>query len=123
MRSERRMPRKPLAILTALVLGLSSALLAAEQTVTEEQLLEKIEKAGTARDHEALASFYGGQAQAAEEKAVEHETMAAKYANVVGKGDWPTHCRNLAAHYRKVASEYAALAKLHEGRAAELKGN
>src|SRR5206468_5166967 len=56
---------------------------------SEAELLKRIEKGGTAGDHEALAAYYGDQAKAAAKKASEHEAMADKYANVMGKTDWP----------------------------------
>ena len=68
-----------------------------------------------------IATYYGDQAKAAAKKATEHEAMAAKYANVMGKTDWPTHCRSLASYYRKLAEEYDAMAKLHGEHAAELR--
>jgi len=88
---------------------------------SEAELLKRIEKGGTAGDHEALAAYYGDQAKAAAKKASEHEAMADKYANVMGKTDWPTHCRSLASYYRKLAEEYDAMAKLHGAHAAELR--
>ena len=118
----RSLQRAGLLVLTLLLaLAPAAAVRGAGPSLTEEQLLEKIERGGTAEDHAALASYYRAQAKAMEEKAALHETMATKYATA-GKGDWPTHCRNLASYYGKLATEYEDLAKLHDARAAELRG-
>lgn len=88
---------------------------------SEAELLRRIEKGGTAADHAALASYYSDQAKAAAQKATDHEAIAEKYGPVMGKTDWATHCRSLASYYRKLADDYEAMAKLHEGHAAEMR--
>ena len=119
-RHDRRMRLLALAFVAAVaVVAAPSAVTA--KAPTEEELLKRIDKGGTAMDHEALAAYYGDQAKAAAKKASEHEAMADKYANVMGKTDWPTHCRSLASYYRKLAEEYDAMAKLHGEHAAELR--
>ena len=119
-RHDRRMRLLALAFVAAVaVVAAPSAVTA--KAPTEEELLKRIDKGGTAMDHEALASYYRAQAKAAEKKGADHEAMADKYANVMVKTDWPTHCRSLASYYRKMAEEYEAMAKLHEQHAAELR--
>jgi hypothetical protein len=109
------------ALAAALLGGLLASPAAAADPVTEEQLLERIEKAGTADDHAALAAYYREQAQAREARAAEHDEMAAKYASYKVKGDWATHCRNLAASARKEAEEFGRLAAMHEEHSAALR--
>jgi hypothetical protein len=122
MQNQRRISPRALAVAMGLLVGLATAVVAAGPPITEEQLPEKIEKATSAADHQALASYYRGEAQAAEKKVAEHETMAARYAGLTGKRDWASHCSSLVAYYRKIAAEYQDLAKLHESQAAALKG-
>lgn len=110
-----------LVMTLALFAGALHTPIAAAKSLSEEQLLGTIEKGGTAADHAALASYYRDQAKAAEKKAADHEAWAEKYGAVMGKADWPTHCRALVSYYRKLAEEYEAMAKLHEGHAAELR--
>src|SRR6266852_8395647 len=114
--------RKWLAVfVTGLALAVARPALVAAKGPSEGELLSKIEKGGTANDHAALASFYRDQAKAAAQKATDHEAMADKYGSVMVKTDWATHCRSLASYYRKLSEEYEAMAKLHEGHAAELR--
>ena len=114
----RRMRAALIVLLAGAAIAAARPSLVAAKGPSETELLKRIEKGGTAQDHAALASYYRGQAKAAEKNAADHEAMAGQY--VVGKTDWPTHCRNLASYYRKVAEEYEAMAKLHESHAAEL---
>ena len=107
-------------VVTGLALAVARPALVAAKGPSEGELLSKIEKGGTANDHAALASFYRDQAKAAAQKATDHEAMAVRFAPAM-KTDWATHCRSLASYYRKLSEEYEAMAKLHEGHAAELR--
>lgn len=121
MRHSRRAQLAFLALVAGMALiGTRPAVVAAKGP-SEEQLLGRIEKGGTAADHTALATYYREQAKVAEKKGADHEAMASKYGAVMGKTDWPTHCRSLASYYRKLAEEYDAMATMHEGQAAELR--
>ena len=108
-----------LALVAIAVLAAGRPASVAAQEPSEEELLEKVEKGGTPADHAALSAYYRNQAKAAATKATHHEAMARQYAPVMAKTDWVTHCRSLASYYRKLAEEYEAMAKLHEGHAAE----
>lgn len=89
---------------------------------TDDELMQKIEKAQTVQDHEELASYFKEQAASLKKKAQDHKVMAETYSRVfVGKGDWATHCRSLISYYERAAKENEALAKLHEKMAASLK--
>lgn len=87
-----------------------------------EELMQKVEKAQTAQDHQELAAYYREQAGGLKKKAQDHKVMAETYSRAItGKGDWATHCRSLASYYERAAKENEALAKLHEKMAASLK--
>ena len=90
----------------------------AQAPLSEEQLLERIEKGGSAADYKALAAYYHGEAAATQKMATEHEAMAQRFANVGGKGDWATHCRSLVSYYQKEAAEYRMLAEMNDKEAA-----
>ena len=117
--------RRTCLTISALVVGLMLAVARPDSVVAkgpdEAALLKRIEKGGTAADHAALAAYYSNQAKAAAQKASDHEAIAEKYGPVMGKTDWATHCRSLASYYRKLADDYEAMAKLHEGHAAEMR--
>ena len=110
-----------LALVAAMALAGGRPASVAAKGPSEEELLQKVEKGGTAADHAALGAYYRAQAKAAATKAADHEAMADKYAPVMAKTDWATHCRSLASYYRKLAEEYDAMAKLHGEHAAELR--
>jgi len=55
------------------------------------------------------------------EKDREHEAIAEKYKNVIGKGSLTTHCQTLSEYYEKAAEENETLAKEHEEMAESLK--
>lgn len=87
-----------------------------------DELMQKIEKAQTAQDHEELAAYYREQAASLKKKARDHKAWPETYSKAfAGKGDWATHCRSLISYYEKAAKENEALAKLHEKMAASLK--
>ena len=114
------------AMLMVLVLGVwlvcAPLVRAADQPLTDQQLMQMIEKATTADDHAALAAYYKAQAAAMDAKASDHDAMAQTYSALQGKADWPTHCRAVASYYRKLAAEFREMATMHEGRATELRG-
>lgn len=71
----------------------------------------------TAAEHGSLAARFRAEANVLRARVHEHETMAARYTEIGGKGDWATHCRNIAGYYRKLAEENEALAAEHESAA------
>ena len=103
-----------------MIAGFAQRILAGEEVRGDHKLMEQVEGAKTATDHLAVAASFEAEAKASEQKAADHDTMAERYVTLMGKGDWPTHCRNAAAYYRKVAAEYRSLAELHRRRAGEL---
>ena len=105
--------------------SLSAALLLAmgvavplRATAADVDIVQKIETAKTAADHEAIASYYDAQAAAAKSNAEMHRKMASTYkvGGTAGKGvtvDLPQHCQNLAKESDEEAANFAALAKAH----------
>ena len=115
--------RRRMVLASAVMLAVAGLLYSgaalAQGTPSEEELVERIQKGGTAQDHEALAALYRAEADAADKQATDHESMAKRYASLGGKGDWATHCRNLTSYYRKAAAEYRTLAEMHTKEAAQ----
>ncbi len=75
-----------------------------------------IENARTKADHQALAAHYEQEAQALQDKAAAHETMAQTYQRgAYGKTGTTLsgHCEFLARTYREAAKENLELAKEH----------
>ena len=68
-------------------------------------------------DHRALAARYRAEANVMRARADEHDAMAKQYSAIGAKGDWATHCRNIAGYYRKLAEENDAMAAEHEAAA------
>ncbi len=84
--------------------------------VTEAQ----IAAARTPADHEAIAAAYDAEAKAADEMAVNHESMAKAYKSAGAKGgaqSMASHCGRLVTQYRAAAREYRALATEHRAMA------
>jgi hypothetical protein len=83
-----------------------------------------IENAKTAADHEALAAYFEGEAQAARATAERHRRMGSfyeKHPRPAGlKGNrtplhqtMPPHCTRLVASYEASAEDYEAMAVAH----------
>lgn len=109
-------------LLGAMVITASTIAARSPGIQTHDELMQKIEKAQTAQDHEELSTYYREQAAFLKKKAQDHKVMAETYSRAfVGKGDWATHCRSLISYYERAAKENEALAKLHEKMAASLK--
>src|SRR5207247_9843696 len=66
-------------------------------------------------DHRALAARYRAEANVMRARADEHDAMAKQYSAIGAKGDWATHCRNIAGYYRKLAEENDAMAARARG--------
>jgi hypothetical protein len=91
-------------------------------------ILEKVQTAKTAADHEAIASYYDAQAAEAKKKADEHRRMADTYkagGTSIGKGSGPValpqHCQALARMFDDEAAHYRAMAETHRELAKKLK--
>ena len=91
-------------------------------------IVQKVQAAKTAADHEAIASYYDAQAAAAKKKAEEHRKMADTYkagGTSIGKGSGPValpqHCQALAKTFDGEAAEYTAMAQAHRDIAKNVK--
>lgn len=88
---------------------------------TEEgkSIEQMISEAKTPEDHEAIAVYYGKEAQAAHEKHPQHQEMGVAYAKQAKAGARKrtgsvAHCTAIAGQFEQIAKEYEALAHLHE---------
>ncbi len=110
------------SVLLGIVVIVTSSIAARPPGIqTSDPLMQKIEKAQTAQDHEEMAAYYREQANSLKKKAQDHKVMAETYAKAFGgKADWATHCRSLVSYYDRAARENEALAELHEKKAASL---
>jgi len=97
------------ALLTA---PLSQALAGGD--ITDSNVAERLASAQSAADHEALATYFRGQAAAAGEKAKVHESMLTGTNNMGnGSASWEMHCRSLIKTYKDAQKEADALAAEH----------
>jgi len=107
-----------------LVLLLAIACPGAARALDPADLPNAIENAETPADHEALATYFEGEAKAARAMAERHRSMGERYRNLrkpAGlKGvraqierSMPRHCDKLVASYEAAAKEYEAMAAEH----------
>ena len=93
----------------------------AEDSRSLEQVV--IEMAHTPGDHAALATYYRAKTADARMEAAEHEKMGRTYN--VGKFtqtlQMKQHCKKIAANFTSMASEYDAMAKLHDAESEKAK--
>jgi ribulose kinase len=86
---------------------------------------EMISSAKTPADHEAIASYYEGQAKEARQKAEEHRKMGEAYKKgggaLAAKTHFHEHCEALTRSYNAEAKEYEALAASHRDMAKHAK--
>jgi glutamate/tyrosine decarboxylase-like PLP-dependent enzyme len=95
--------------------------LAADKTLSKEEVRSLVQKANTPAEHNKLAQYYGQKADQLEAEANEHAQMAKLYkarpnAAVMKhpmSPDTPSHCENLAANLHKAAVEARALSAAH----------
>lgn len=106
----------------ALVLGLAvlpvlgSA--ADGKTTALEELVSRM--ADTPEEHQAVAEYFRGKAQAARTEAETHARMGVNYAGgskLRDSMEMKKHCDAIAKAQTAIADEYEALAKLHEAEA------
>lgn len=81
-------------------------------TVTDGNVVERITKAKTPADHEAIAAYYKGEAAAAATKVKEHDEMVKAYGGN-GAKTMNRHCESLLQTYRGQQKDLEALAKDH----------
>ncbi len=100
-------------------LGTVSSAAGAEPPVSDlEQLL--IDSAEGAKDHAALAAYFGRKAEDMRDAAKRHRAMGKSYGGqerLSRAGELKSHCDKLAELDEKIASEYDALASLHNAEA------
>ena len=100
------------ATLVAMMLS-GGAVASTEQHVDAAQ----IAAAKTPADHEAIAKSYDAEAEAADDKATAHESMARTYrlggAPKGSHASMASHCDRLVKQYREVAEENRQLAAEH----------
>ena len=78
---------------------------------------QMITEAKTPADHEALAAFYGKEAQAARQKQAQPLQMRDAYAKIPvlkTKTGAVAHCQAIAKKYEEIAKENEALAQMHK---------
>jgi hypothetical protein len=107
------------ALLSVITLGPVALGSAADEKSIEQMITE----AKTPADHEAIATYYEKEAQAAHEKHLKHQKMEEFYQKnpALNKSGFGTHCNLIAANYDKTAKEYEALAKMHREMATSAK--
>ena len=103
----------------------SIAVVAIADEVTEQNVAERIAAAKTPQEHEAIATFFKGQAAAAGEKAKEHEAMLGSWKKSTSGRSLNVmrqHCEDAIASYKKLQKDYEALADEHEKMAKKAAG-
>ena len=90
----------------ALMLGFATVAVSAE--ITADDVVEKVQSAKTAADHEALAAYFRAQAAAATENAKKHEAMTMPSGG--SREVWGNHCKSLVRAFKEQAKDYSALA-------------
>jgi len=87
------------------------------QDVTEQNVADRVASAKTAQDHEALATFFKGQAATAGEKLKEHEAMLGTWKKTTSGRSLNVmrqHCEDAIASYKKLQKDYEAMATEQE---------
>ncbi len=94
----------------------------AQESVTDDNVTERIATAKTAADHAALASYFRARAEDSAARAKKHEAMLASYKKLDGRPYeiWKTHCESLIASFRASQKDYEKLAAEHQKLAGEL---
>lgn len=99
------------------VLTLSPALAVAADEASSTQQIEElaIQMASTPAEHAALASYYREKAAEARAEARKHEHMRHGYSGKSGRNPmFNTHCERLVKLFESQATEYDALAAMHD---------
>ena len=79
-----------------------------------EQLL--VDMAQTPADHAALAKYYRAKAEEERKAAATHQSMSKAYGGgkMAQREQMEAHCKKISDQNTAMATEYEALAKLHE---------
>lgn len=105
-------------IASVLLLGAMLASCASGPDAPSHELMQRIESARTRGDHEALATYYQHEADAARAIAAKHRTMAASYqrmfATGLGAASMSDHCNAIVRSQETIAAEYEGLAEGHQ---------
>ena len=110
---------RTMGLAAALLLLAGMGLPAKQATAAENMdILQKVQSAKTAADHQQIASYYEAQAADAKKKADLHRKMADTYqagGTSIGKGSGPMplpqHCQALAKMFDDEAAHYSAMAE------------
>jgi len=95
------------------------------QGVTDQNVAERVAAAKTAQEHEALATFFKGEAAAAGDKVKEHESMLASWQKTTSGRSivvMRQHCQNAITSYKRLQKDYQAMAEEQEKLAKEAGG-
>ena len=93
--------------------------------MTADNVAQLVAEAKTPEEHEALATYFRGEAAANAAKVKQHEAMIASYKKTGGRPYqlWKQHCDTLIHSYRQAQQENEKLAAEHEKLAKEAKAN
>lgn len=116
--------RRIASVLLLLGIGLSGC--AGVATAPSSALQQQIETARSRADHEALVTYYNGEAATARAKAAEHREMGRRYqatpaAIRPGGVSMSAHCNAIASSYEGIAAEFAGMAASHRQMAEQAK--
>jgi hypothetical protein len=105
-----------LAALTAIAVPTSCV-----GAVDDSDILEKVQSAKSAADHEAIAKYFDAKAAEATKEAAAHRRMGEGYkglsGSATGKGyatsAMPQHCEAIAKSFEAEAEQYKSMAQTH----------
>jgi hypothetical protein len=111
--------RKAFLIAAGLTAALSlPAIVTAGDAASKSLEAMAAEAAKTPEQHQALAAYYREKAESARKEANLHEGMALSYGKTAaGGGAMAQHCNNIMKAAKEQATEYEALAEVHEAEA------
>jgi hypothetical protein len=113
-------------LLGLLILTAQGGSLALAESITSENIAQRITDAKTPADHEAIAAYYRSQAAEADTKIKVHEKMKQSYRAFDKSAHYERwhrwYCDSLINLSRTAKNDYEALAEEHEHIAEALKG-
>lgn len=104
-------------VATLVLLLSGAAAVPADADVTDDSVVEQVQAAKTAADHEALAAYFRAQAAAAAANAKKHEAMTMPMGG--SRDIWANHCKSLVKTFNEQQKDYTALAAEQEKLAKE----
>lgn len=111
-------------VLTGIFVSVQGVALAGQAQVDNADLAQKIEKAKTAQDHEALAAYYRLKAREADAQIKLHQKMRKAYMmpgqHMPYRKPHMRYCDNMIRSYTQIMQDDEALAEEHEQIAREL---